>query len=823
MISALHCALLAGLGSAPQAPPSPSQFLGRPLGGDFTLADWDEVSGYYRALAEASPHLRLERVGETTEGRDFLLATIGSERNLARLPELQARAARLADPRGLSAGEREALLRDPVPFLFVSVAMHSTECAGAQFGMEFAYRLATSDQEPYRSARESLVIFLPPCLNPDGVDHVTHWYRENLGTPFEGTELLELYQRYAGHDNNRDWFGLALEESRIVTGLLYGRLFPQVYWDVHQQGSSRERFFVPPYRDPLNPHLAPEVITAIDALGSRALFDLTRAGFTGISTGVSYDMWWNGGNRNVPVRHNIVGLLTEAASANLASPLWLPRERLSAPRGLGGYWPSNQFPVPWPGGWWRLRDIIDYELAFGESLLGSLVREPRLWLENVLLSAERAVELGAQGTPRAYLIPADEPNRGAVARLVEGLMLGGVEVWRAGGEVAADGRTWPAGSLLIPLDQPYGRHVRDLFERQRYPEGDTPYDVAGWTLPLVFGLEAVEVHGEFGREGLAELTAAESVLGGAEREAGSYELRDRAVWAGEVLPALQRGELRLQLLADGRVRAAAGEADAAESNATEPSSAVPRAEAAARRIGVYAPWSGVMNEGWLRWFLDSFGLEYARVRPELLRAGRLGDHLDVLVLPNLSARELESGRAEGSVEARYTGGLDVEGALAIRSFVRAGGTLVAVDDSAQWAAELFALPLVDTTAGAEGFECPGSVLRTELGPAAAALGLGHAPPVLFADNRAWRVEGEDTERIEVLLEYATDRLLLSGHLRGEQALAGQAAWVRAAEGAGTVHLFAFEPQYRGWTEGAFLLLLRALFFRASAPAAGEAR
>ena len=237
-------------------------------------------------------------------------------------------------------------------------------------------------------------------------------------------------------------------ETRIVTDLLYSQWRPQVYWDVHQQGSSGERLFVPPFRDPLNPNLDPAIISGIDALGSRALLDLTRAGFSGISTGVSYDMWWNGGNRNVPVRHNIIGLLTEAASVRLASPMFLPKSDLRAPRGLDGYAPSNQFPNPWPGGWWRLRDIIDYELAFGRSLLGSLSRERETWLRNSLEVAQRTIDKGTESAPRAWIIPSDNRDPDAVKRLVDVLLLAGVELHITDGSIKADGRNYPATSLV---------------------------------------------------------------------------------------------------------------------------------------------------------------------------------------------------------------------------------------------------------------------------------------------------------------------------------------------------------------------------------------
>ena len=426
--------LTACLTSAQEVVVIPEQHLGRPVGADFELADWEEVSGYFRQLGEDSSRVLVEKVGETTEGRDFLLATISSEANLGRLDELKELAAKIADPRGLDEAARADLLERAVPILFVSIGMHSTETAAPQFSMEFAHRLATSDEEPFVSAREELVILIAPCLNPDGLDEVVSWYRETVGTPYEATGLLRLYQWYAGHDNNRDWFMLTQAETRIVTELLYSEWHPQVYWDVHQQGSSRERFFVPPYRDPLNPNLDPSIIAAIDALGSRALFDMTAAGFQGISTGVTYDMWWNGGNRNVPVRHNMIGLLTEAASVNIASPMFFSIDDLSPPRGVAGYAPSNRFPDPWPGGWWRLRDVIEYEHAFGESLIGSLAREPKRWLENALHAAENTLVKGSVGGPRGWVLPASNSDRGATRRLIDSLLLGGVEVQVADAE-----------------------------------------------------------------------------------------------------------------------------------------------------------------------------------------------------------------------------------------------------------------------------------------------------------------------------------------------------------------------------------------------------
>jgi hypothetical protein len=811
----IGAALVLPLAFVQQSPagaiPSPEAHLGRPPASDFTLTTWGELSSYYRSLADASPCVNLETVGTTHDGREFLLAVIGSPENLARLPELEARAARLADPRGLTAEERATLLDEAVPFLFVSVGMHSTECAAWDFGMEFAYRLATSNDEPYKSAREKLVIYMPPCLNPDGVDRVANWYREHVHTPYEGTELLELYQEYAGHDNNRDWFGLSLQETRVVTNLLYSRVFPQVYWDIHQQGSNRERFFVPGYRDPLNPNLQPQIVLGADLLGTRALYDMTKDGFTGISTGVTYDMWWNGGNRNVTARHNIVGILTEAASCNLGSPSWQPLRTLRGPGDLTAYLPSNQFPVPWPGGWWRLRDIVEYEHAFGRSLLASLVREPRLWLENTLVSAENAIERGRTTSPRAYLIPPDDMAGGQRTRLIDNLDLLGVEIHRADSEVVADGRTWPKGSVVLRLDQPYGPFVRDLFEAQHYPEGSEPYDVAGWTLPALMGVETVEIHGDF----TAELETPSSIAGAQRLFAndvatlGLFDLSDSASWT-RVFVELARGT-RCAIVEhprlDGPAFAIGTAVDEIRNTLTEPEPTVTEL-GALPRIGVYAPWSGSMNEGWLRSMLDRLAIPYTRVRPESVRAGRLDELLDVLVLPSLSATELRNGRAAGTVPDLYTRGLGDEGVAALDAFVKGGGRVVALESSADALIEMLGLPLTELTSQkeAETFSCPGSVLRTR-----ARVAGWDAPAVMFAGSRAYAVRTtDDGARAEILVEYAPRELLLSGWIRRPETIAGQGWLVRTELGAGRVDVFATQPQYRGWTDHALLVLLRTL-------------
>lgn len=803
--------------------PTPAEHLGHALAADSYLPDWAQVSGYFTKLDAASPRVSVLSPGKTQDGREMQLVLVSSEANLARIEELKTYAHRLADPRGASAEQlAEAEAKGKV-FVFVSCAMHATECAAPQFAMQLAHTLASSDEEPWKSVRENCVVLLLPSTNPDGLDDVAHNYMKFVGTPYETTELDKLYQRYAGHDNNRDWFALGLAETRVISRLLYAEWFPQVYWDVHQQGSKAERMFVPPFRDPLDPNLDANVIDGINLVGMRALFDMTRDGLTGVSWGGTFDMWWNGGNRNVPVRHNMIGLLTEAASCKLATPIFLPRSELNAPDGLKEYAPSNRFPEPWPGGWWRLGDIVRYEMGFAQSLLGSLSRERSTWLANQLQASQRALHRAQDLGTRGWLIPADNPNRGGAERLCEVLMATGVELESCELSAEIDGRQY-SGGVWIDAAQPYAMHAKDLFDVQKYPGVEQPYDVAGWTLSELFGVRVVECVREAklasNRAPLRDLQDVHHAFGINYDGSEIRPATDSTTWR-RVFEGLAHG---CQALLYSRASLAGRVRILRPDEGTDPYASESLVADHMPRIGLYSPWSGNADEGWMRWVFERFGVPYVTVRNEQIRAGKLADFLDVLVLPGDSADTLEHGRAEGSAPPELTGGLESEGAVALEEFVRGGGTLVAIGSSCKYAIELCKLPLVDVTLGdaAKDFSCPGSVLRCVPSEAPLAAGIPESQAVFFSRSSAFREADEKDkaksknagDELEVLLRYASTRTLISGWIAKPELIAGQAAWVRASVERGHVHLFGFRPQYRGWSEAAFPLVFRALLFDA---------
>lgn len=806
----------------------PEKHLGHPVGADFQLPDWNAVKSYFFRIDQESPRVVTQKIGQSTQGRDFILSIISGEENLARLDRIKASARVIADPRGRSPAEKEAAIRDGRVIVFVHCAMHATEAAAPQFAMEFAFNLATSVEEPWATARQKLVVVIFPSANPDGLDQVAEWYRQHVGTPYEAAGLVDLYQHYAGHDNNRDWFMLTQPETRIVTQQLYSVWLPHVFWDLHQQRMNRERMFIPPYRDPLNPNVDPVMVTATHAIGGRAMLDMTRQGFRGVATGTSYDLWWNGSTLNTARRHNIVGLLTELASVNLASPVFLSRSDLTSPVGEGDYRPSNLFPDPWPGGWWRMRNIIDYELAFGRSLLGSLSRESETWLRECMEAAQRAVSAGENAAPSAWLIPSDDRDPAAVRRLAEVLLQCGVELHVSPGPLLADDREYPAGTIVIRRGQPYGEYVKDLFEIQRYPTGFTAYDVTGWTLPLLMGVRRVEViHPiESMLDRVATAQEAVAAFAGdprAAKDSGLLSSSSSDCWT-QLVEHLRSGEAARWLTANGKEGLILLEA---KSKGKEKKPAKKRsAEAGIQvssfpRIGVYSAWTPHAPEGWMRYVFDEFKIPYVTVRNEQLRAGRIQDFLDVLVLPGQPPAAIDEGRAPGTLPEQFAGGLAPEGAVAIEQFVRAGGTLVASDASANWAVDLFEFPLVDVTRepDAKEFSCPGSILRGL--PATdrpLTAGLPDSLPLVFARSTAWRrMADEELKKakreaceIETLLRYAPARLLLSGGISKPEVIEGHDAWLRVPYGEGQVHLFGFQPHYRAWSQATFPLLFRSV-------------
>src|SRR5262245_25510950 len=680
--------------------PSPSELLGKRLGDDRVLADWTEAVRYLEALDAASDRVRVERIGRTTEGRPFLLVTITSPENFARLEAIRRDNLRLYDPRGLDEATAQALVASGKTIVALNHGIHATEAAASQTALETAYGLATAEDEEPRAILRDTVILMLPSHNPDGMQRVSEWYVRTLGTPFEGAEPPFLYHHYAGHDNNRDWYMFTQDESRLTVAHVYDRWRPQIVHDLHQMSAKAARIFLPPYVDPWEPNVDPALRAAANALGIHVAAELTSQGKPGVVTRAIYDAW--SPSRAYPFSHGGIRLLSECASARLATPVELTQQELEPGIGYDPRRASWNFPAPWLGGRWRVRDIMDYQLAATRAVLDHAAKNRIFWLRTFLAVNQRAV---ARHEPYAFVIPAGSPDPYATAKLLDVLRLGGVELHRADAAFSAAGRDFGAGSWVVRMQQPASGFAKTLLETQTYPDVrpdpkaplQKPYDATAHTLPLLLGVPVVTVLEPF-----------EADLGRVEQPAvtaGRVFGRGRAFAIGHrtgelvALARLLRAGISVRWVqsrfVDRGVSFPAG-------TLLVPSSARERLETLARetgleargvdaqppaltlhlpRIGIYQSHSPSMDEGWTRYVLDrDVALPYVTLQGADV-SGELRQRFDAIVLPDEMPRSIVDGRAPGTLPAEFTGGIGDEGVAALRRFVEAGGTLIALNNA----------------------------------------------------------------------------------------------------------------------------------------------
>jgi hypothetical protein len=480
-----------------QGPPTPEQHLGFRPGDDYRLAEWSTVVDYFQHVDRVSDRVVVRMLGPTTEGRPYLLALVSSPATLRQLDRYRGLQRSLSHP--AEGDDRPALVAQSKVVVVITCSIHSSETASTLMAMELLHELASADDPATREILDKTILLLVPSANPDGVDKVARWYERSKGHPWEGSGMPELYHLYAGHDTNRDWFMLNLKETQLLTRLLYFEWFPTLHYDVHQMGSRGARIFVPPFFDPVNPNLDPRISQGIALVGAHMASDLAAASKQGVLNRAMYDNWWNGGNRTTPQRHNIVAVLSEVASVKLASPIFLePTALVGGARGFADHHRAVNFADPWPGGWWRLRDIVDYEKICARSLLTLAARYAPQFQENLAAMAAAAVRKGRTEPPYAWLVPAEQHDPGRAVEMLRILHDTGIEVARAKSPFAVAGITYPPGTWILPAAQPYRAHLKDMMERQAYPRrlnpdgtAEPPYDVAGWTLPLQMGVHTV--------------------------------------------------------------------------------------------------------------------------------------------------------------------------------------------------------------------------------------------------------------------------------------------------------------------------------------------
>ncbi len=822
--------------------PTPSQFLGFQVGADRQLADYKQIVSYLKKLAEVSPRIQVQMLGPTTLGNDMVMAVISSPENIKNQAKYKEISHKLADPRGLTQEQINALAKEGKAILLVTCNIHSTEIGSSQMAMEWAHDLATSDDSTIKDRLDKVILLLVPSLNPDGQIMVVDWYKKYLGTKYEGGYMPYLYHHYVGHDNNRDWYMLTQKESQAITKMVYQDWKPQLWLDEHQMGSTGPRIFVPPDADPIAMRQNPLVFSGKNMIGTTMAFRFDEAKKNGVIHSWEYDNYWPGATEGTAMFKNMFGMLIEVASTRLGTPIEIaPTELTAGNKGLIDYAKQSNYPNPWPGGWWHLRDIMDYDRIASDALLETVAIHKQDYLRG---AAQMASESVAAFKPDAYYRIAldDQRDPNEAARLVHLMRAHGADAL-----MSADGKTY-----YIPKAQPYGKFIEEMMSRQRYPEvrparGNyilEPYDVTAWSLPLLMGVKVDEVTVETdAAKALKPVTDRDWPAGGVWGKGavalaspslnGSTSLTNAALKAKLNVAVAKEpfsvegksfaaGTLIFDNNADVQKLAEKYRVPLNALRAKPDGKTVPLKSL---RVGLYKPFLASMDEGWTRFVLDQYGFEPISIENKTMKAGKLNDQFDVIILPDVTKDVIVDGKPKRGDNAmkytfemppEYQGGIAKEGVEALKAFVQNGGTLITIADSGELVASEFNVPVRNALAGAreEEFSVPGSQLQIKV-DASHPIGFGmpEMTSAFIDGSMAWQtaLPGPELKRY-VVASYPDDArdILMSGWAKGLDKLQRRAAIVAFEQGRGKIVLFAFRPQYRAQTEATFKLLFNAI-------------
>jgi hypothetical protein len=895
LISALF---LIGL-TASAAVQTPEQYFGFRIGSDKKLVRWDKIVEYMQAVAKGTDRVKFRNLGPTTNGNPFVLLEISSAENLRHLDKLKSLERKLYFQGGAPTdAERDEIFRSGKAVVFITNNIHSTEIGASQMVLELVHNLATSDSPAVKKVLDNVILLLVPSLNPDGQIMVTDWYNKTLGTPSEASPLPYLYHNYTGHDNNRDMYLFSQKESQMAAQVLWHEWFPSIWLDEHQQGTSGPRIFTMPATDPINPNVDPLIYRLNGVFGQSQAAALEAEGKTGIIFNSTYTNFWQGAMAWAGWWHNQVGLLTEVASARIATPVVQlkadptraasttapatapatggrtaatgpptgtnaapsdfeserrraferPDDPLPVPRDIT---PRTEYPRPWLGGRWTLRDIVDYELIATNALLETAADSRETLLHQIYGINRNTIEAGKKGElgqdkekTFAILIPADgQHDANEAIELVDKLLIAGVEVFRAQQGFQQDDKTYAAGTFVIPFNQVFARYAKDLLEKQTYPEvrrspgapAEAPYDVSAWSLGMQFGVKT-----EFAKTPLATFPAAYPLdkvaatprfVLAATSAGGAWRFPYNGALSALVVNRLLKGGAKVSLSkpeaggvpyviahAKSDVWNLAVEGFDVRPDPKAPAKTLPATTLNAPRVGIYQSYDPSMDEGWTRWVLDRYQFEYTRLHNEDIKPGKLRQRFDAIILPDQRANSMLDGLDYQTIFEAYRGGLGEAGWDALRQFVADGGTLISLGEACNLLVDKLPLGVKDLKRATtrEVHFAPGAIVNLQV-DTAHPIGRGVAPETqgFYINSPFFQLmEGFASQKVSVVARYPNTKVNASGWIRGEELMYGRAAVVAIEMNPGKVVLFGIRPQHRAQTHATFPLLFNALYWSA---------
>lgn len=845
---------------------TPRQFFGFDIGDDYALANHTQLEAYWHTLDRESDRMVVVDIGRTAEGRTQWMAVVSSPENMVRLERYKAIARRLARAEGVTDAEARALASEGRAIVWIDGGLHADEVLGAQQLIEAVYQFVSRDDDETRRILDN-VILLAADVNPDGHELVANWYmREPKPSSRTLAGVPRLYQKYAGHDNNRDFYMSTQPETRNINRVLFDEWLPQVVLDHHQPGPVGTVMFAPPFRGLFNDLFDPLIPVSVDRFGRALHSRFAAEGKAGVTmrSGSNYSTWWNGGLRTTAYFHNQIGLLTETIGG--PTPTRIPFVAATQQA-------SADLPFPIGPQEWHFRRSIEYALTANRAVLDEAARNRVMLLLNIYHMGRNAIERGSADSwtpaphrrvrvgdpssrdPRGYILPANQPDFPTATRFVQALMGSGVRVMRATASFSVAGVVYPSGSYVVKTAQAFRPHVLDMFEPQDPPDDVPepggpplrPYDNAGWTLAYQMGVRAVRVLDGFDGpfeplEHLPLVAPAPMVeQPGTTRfvfsraSNNAFAVVNRLLAAGAQVyqtrtPAMTY--VPATSLTRALLRSAAAELGVSVTGEREvpPSAAT---EVRPVRVGLWDQYGGSVESGWIRFVLEQFELPFERVYAQALDAGDLATYFDVLIFPHGAIpgldgapRYSDDAPPDATLPQEYrpqTGVVSVARTVPqLKAFVDAGGTLIAMGSSTAIAQHL-RLPLRDALVArgaggnvepltAERYFVPGSVLRVALDTRSPLTGgMGRVADIMFDNSPVFRLEGDARSRgVTPVAWFEDTRPLRSGWALGQEHLRGGVAVVDARVGRGRVVLFGPPVVFRGQSYGTFKLLFNAI-------------
>lgn len=836
---------------------TPESWFGFRPGDDRQLFGYEKLIGYLRTLEKQSDRVKLVSIGRSPMGKEIYVLLLSSPTNLERLDELKDINRRLALEPDISADEMESMIARGKVFVVATMSMHSTEVGPSQSVPLMAYELASTNDPLKLSWLENTVVMIVPSHNPDGMDMVVDHYNKYKGTKYERSQMPGVYHKYIGHDNNRDFVMLTQEDTRAISRLFSHDWFPQVMVEKHQMGATGVRYFVPPPHDPIAENIDAGLINWMGVFGAAMIKRMTADSLKGVTQRYLFDDYWPG-HTETCLWKNTIGMLTEAASAHVATPVYVEKQEIGViGKGLGEYKKSVNMPDPWPGGWWRLSDIVNYEISsmWGIVETASLHRERLLRFRHDITA--KMVELGRKEAPYYYVLPPSQNDPGELVHLVALLREHGVNTYALTAEVRQGNVVYPSGSVVVPLAQPFRAFIKEVMEKQEFPvrryvpggEIIKPYDITSWSLPLHLGLECHEVNerNEALEASLKEIEQYDLPSATAEKAWGYALSPSQNASYAMVFNLLSKGKpvFRLHQTAQQEGKTLVAGTFVVESAAlkgidwpqgllAQPLMSRPEFELKRLKapvVGLVETWFHDMDAGWTRFIFDSYNIPHRVLRPADLAAG-VPAGIEVLVFPSASKSVLLDGKqgegpnaAPANFPPGFAKGMGKEGLSKLMQWLDQGGVIVSWGASAALFEgthsiksgtdnEEFRLPFRDVSdeLKKQGLYAPGTLMRLDMvvnhpltyGIPAGLSVFSRGEPV-FATS----VPVLDIER-RVLASYAQSNLVHSGYAEKDELLKGRSALVWMQKGRGQLVVMGFNPQFRANTRGSFKLLFNAL-------------